>query len=805
MLLLIQLIAVFVVSAVCAMKRWPLKIWAPSVAGVLLILSIFATGPWWFLIVCWIVVIASAVIFSVPNLRMILISKPLFSRVKNILPPLSNTEKTALEAGETWWEADLFAGRPDWYKLQKLQLSKLTDEEQAFLDNQVEKLCSMLDDYTIVTDIKDLPAEVWNYLKRERFLGIVIAKEYGGLGFSALAHSAIVVKIATRCISAAVTVMVPNSLGPGELITHYGTSEQKQYYLPRLAKGEEIPCFGLTGPEAGSDATALTDHGIICRGQYNGKEVLGMRLTYNKRYITLAPIATVIGLAVKLYDPDGLFSNVKDLGITLCLVPRDVPGMEIGKRHSPQGLAFMNGPIRGKDVFVPLEFVIGGSQMIGQGWRMLMECLSIGRSISLPALSTATGILAYRMTGAYSRIRRQFNTAIGNFEGVEEVLAKIAGKAYLLESTRRFTASAVDKIGRPALASAITKYHLTELGRKVSNNTMDVHSGRGIQLGPRNYIGLGYHGVPLSITVEGANILTRNLIIFGQGAMICHPYVRHEVAAVSNPDQAAGLKSFDELLTNHIGYTMSNLIASLAYGLGAGLFLKSPHSELACEYRNLSRMSAALSICSDFALLILGGDLKRKERISARLGDVLSHLYLASSVIKQYEEQQCSAEDLPHVKWAVKYCLCKCQQAFDEFLANFPVRSVAWLMRILVFPLGKPYKKSSDKLDRQLAQKTMEPSKFRDVLTQLCYVGKNADDATGRIDQTFAKVIAAEPVYKKVHDAVRGGLIANSSSIEVKLQKALQEKIVTSEEVELVRMAERMRADAIAVDEFDKL
>lgn len=796
-LFLLQLVLVFGFVLAVSIKRLPVLVWMPSFAILLLLLSVFTTPPWVFLGLCWIVWLGLAVLLGVPPLRYRVLTQPLMERLNVILPPMSETERAALEAGDVWWEADLFRGRPDWKQLMGTTLPPLTQEEQAFLDNQVETLCGMLDDFKIVTQDHDLSKEVWEYLKKERFFGMIIPKEFGGLGFSGLAHSSIVVKIATRSVSASVDMMVPNSLGPAELLLHYGTPEQKQYYLPRLARGEEIPCFGLTGPEAGSDAAAIPDTGVVCKGQYDGKEVLGIRLNFDKRYITLAPVATVVGLAFRLSDPEHLLGDKKDIGITLALIPAKHPGVEIGERHDPMSLAFMNGPIRGKDVFIPLDWVIGGPAKVGQGWRMLMECLAAGRSISLPALSTAIAQLSYRMTGAYSLIRKQFKLPVGYFEGVEEALASIAGLTYLIEAARRVTVAAVDSHLKPAVASAIVKCHLTEMGRQVLNNAMDVHGGRGIQLGPRNYLGLYHFGVPISITVEGANILTRNLIIFGQGVFRCHPYVQAEMAAIANSD----LKAFDKLLLSHIGYAVSNLVAVKAMNLGAAPLFVRGKSPVVHYYRQLTRMSAALALTSDVAMLMLGGALKRKERLSARLGDVLSYLYLATSALKYYNDNQKSADDLLHVHWTVQYCLYNIQKAFNEFFENFPVRWVGCLLRVLIFPWGRPYQLPSDKLSHQLARKMLESSAFRDRLTSGCYIGKTVDDATGRIEDAFKKIIAVAPLEKKLQDAVRNKVVTGGS-FEAQLQNAIVAGVLTQKEVQQIQAAEAARLDVIQVDAF---
>ncbi len=799
----LQLILVLVFLSITAALRPPLPVWATGFGILLFLLTIITTPPWLFLMLCWLGLIIIAVCFGHPKVRQAIITKPILNRLRKVLPPMSETERIALEAGDVWWEAELFQGRPDWQKLMHTALPALSVEEQLFIDNQVETLCSMLDDWKITHDYHDLPAAVWQYLKQERFFGLVIPKEYGGLGFSALAHSTIIAKIATRSTSAAVTAMVPNSLGPGELLVHYGTPEQKNYYLPRLACGEEIPCFGLTATEAGSDATALPDVGIICKGVYAGKEIIGIKINFEKRYITLAPVATVIGVAFKLYDPEQLLGDQRDIGITLCLLPANHPGVEIGNRHLPADLAFMNGVVRGKAVFVPLDWIIGGVQMMGQGWRMLMECLSIGRSISLPALSLGISQLAYLTTGAYAHLRKQFKLPIGKFEGVEEGLADIAGYTYMLESIRRLTAAAVDSGIKPALASAIAKYHMTEMARKVLDWAMDIHAGRGVQYGPRNYLSLPHQAVPISITVEGANILTRNLIIFGQGALRCHPFVRAEMALVNAEDTVENFIQFDQILLNHIGFTASNLMSAFAMGLGGVYLVKAPEQgTLANLYRQLTRMSTALALTADIAMLTLGGALKRKERLSARLGDILSNLYMATSVLKYYQDQTDKTDDLIHVEWAVKTCLANIQKAFDNFFANFPHKIIGCLLKVVIFPLGRSYQGPSDHLSQQLAQKMQLPSAFRDRMTQYCYRGKQSDDNVGRLEQAFLKVLAVAPIEKKLSEAVHNGVMIESDNLDERLANALKAGVLTQVEAQQLRTAEEARRDAIAVDEF---
>ncbi|MCM2679457.1 acyl-CoA dehydrogenase [Echinimonas agarilytica] len=739
-----------------------------------------------------------------PDIRRNLVTKPIFSVFKKILPPLSDTEREAMEAGDIWWDGDLFGGKPNWNKLHSIPKPELSADEQAFMDNQVNELCAMLDDYKIVQEDKDMPPEVWQYLGKQGFFSLIIPKEYGGRGFSAIANSTIVSKIASRSLSAAVTVMVPNSLGPGELLMHYGTQEQKDRWLPGLAVGDEIPCFALTGPEAGSDAGAIPDVGVVCKGMHEGKEVVGIRLNFSKRYITLAPVATVLGLAFKLNDPDGLMGEQPDLGITCALIPADHEGILIGRRHNPLNLAFMNGTVYGNDAFIPLDWIIGGPDYAGRGWRMLVECLSAGRGISLPALSTASGHLSARMTGAYSYVRRQFGMPIGKFEGVQEAMARIGGYTYILEACRKMTAGSLDLGQSPSVVTAIAKFHMTELGRQINTDAMDIHAGRGIQLGPKNYLGHGYMGIPISITVEGANILTRNLMIFGQGATRCHPYVLKEMEAAANPNPDEGLKDFDGLLVKHIGFGISNFFGSLFMGLtGAKLNTAPVSGETATYYKQLTRMSRALALCSDFSMLVLGGDLKRKEMISARLGDVLSHLYMASAVLKHYEDDGRQQGDLPMVHYAMHWHLSEIGKALTGFFANFPNRLVAGVLKFCVFPVGNRYQSAPDAVSQAVANTLLAPSVVRDRLTHLCFIGDAEGDPTGDMERAFMAMYDCRHLEKKLKQAQRAGDLPSKIPMLELYEIAAQKNIVTMQEHEQLKAMDALRFDAINVDEFD--
>ncbi len=787
--------------AVVALAWWgvPLWVWTAAVAVYLGLLYPAGVVGVPGAVVAAALFIPPAVLLNLRPLRRRLLTRPIFTAFAKVLPPMSQTEREALEAGDTWWEAELFRGRPDWGRLFGYTLSELSGSERAFLDHEVETLCGMLDEDDMVRNRRDLPPEVWAYIKRERFFSLIIPEQYGGRGFSTAAQSAVVAKIATRSISTAVTVMVPNSLGPGELLIKYGTEEQKAHWLPRLADGSEVPCFALTGPDVGSDAASMPDYGVVCHGEHDGEEVLGIRLHFSKRYITLAPVATVLGLAFKLFDPDRLLGGEEARGITCALIPTAHPGIEIGRRHLPMGLAFQNGPVTGDGVFIPLDWVIGGREEAGRGWRMLMECLSVGRAVSLPALSAAAGLVSYRMTGAYARIRRQFKLPIGTFEGVREVMGRIGGCAYRLEACRRFTASAGDMGVKPSVASAIAKYHMTEMMRTVVNDAMDVHGGRSIIWGPRNYLAYGYQAIPVGITVEGANILTRNLIIFGQGAIRCHPYVLDEMEAARGGDLAA----FDRAFFAHAGYTVNRGVRTLLLGLtGARLALRPTTGWAGRYFQELERMSAALAFVANIAMAVLGGELKRRERLSARLGDVLSHLYLASAVLKYHHANGAPEDERPYVEWAVQDSLHQIQRAFDGFFHNLPVRPVAVLLRWTVFPFGRPYHASSDRVATAIAEGMVTAGGVRDRLTAVGYWGgERADDVTGRMERALALLEAAEPLYNDFIRWSAKGEVAGLT-FEERLADAVKQGRIDEAGAERLREYEAARYDAILTDAF---
>ena len=752
-------------------------------------------------------VIGAVIVFGIAPLRRALLSRAIFKVYKSILPQMSETERDALEAGTVWWEGELFQGDPDWNKLMAYPVPKLTAEEQSFMDNEVEQACAMVQDWQVTTELHDMSPEAWAYIKDKGFLGMIIPKKFGGLEFSAYAHSQVVTKLSTRCSAQSVSVMVPNSLGPAELLLHYGTEEQKNYYLPRLAKGLEIPAFALTSPWAGSDAASIPDSGIVCKGMWQGKEVLGMRVTWDKRYITLAPICTLLGLAFRLYDPDGLLGEKKDIGITCALVPSTTPGAELGQRHFPLNAMFMNGPARGKDVFMPLDFIIGGKEMAGKGWRMLMECLAAGRSISLPSSNAGMAQMTARAVGGYARVRNQFKMAVGRFEGVEEPLTRIGAYTYMMDSVRKMTAGAVDLGARPSVASAIAKYHVTELGRKVVNDGMDVIGGKGICLGPSNFLGRAYQQIPVGITVEGANILTRSLILFGQGAIRCHPYVLKEMQAAHNPDGVQGLKDFDKALFGHIFYTIRHCSRALRKGLTGSHFVSVPDNvapETRRYYQQLTRFSTAFAFLADVAMLVMGGELKRREKLSARLGDILSMMYLCSATLKRYESEGRQKDDAPLMHWAIWDAMYKAQMAFDGFLANFPNRSIGGVLRRIIFPLGHPYDVPSDKIGHQVAKLLITPSAARDRLTAETYVPKVETEAVGAIELALQATIDAEPIDAKIRLAEKEGVFVNIPEANVRdiAQVAYAKSVITAEEYALLKRRNHLRDIVIHVDDF---
>lgn len=775
------------------------------VAAYLLAMGLFSSAPTWLMTLLWLMLIIKSCIFVLPELRRKWFSAPLFAWFQRTLPPLSQTERDAIDAGTVWWDGELFSGRPNWNTLLAYPKAQLSEEEQAFIDGPTEQLCAMVSDWQISQDL-DLPPEAWAFIKEQGFFALIIPKAYGGKGFSAYAHSQVAMKLATRSGDLASTVMVPNSLGPAELLLHYGTEAQRNHYLPRLARGDEIPCFALTGPLAGSDAGSMPDTGIVCKGQWQGQEVLGLRLNWEKRYITLGPVATLLGLAFKAYDPEHLLGDIDDLGISLALIPTDTPGVEIGKRHLPLGAAFMNGPNSGKDVFIPLDYLIGGQAMLGKGWMMLMNCLSVGRSISLPAVGTGAAKYTSLVTGQYARIREQFNVPLAAFEGIQESLARIAGNAWLMDSARILTAKAVDLGEKPSVLSAILKYHLTERGRECIQHAMDVHGGKGIIMGPNNYLGRNWQGAPIFITVEGANILSRNLMIFGQGAIRCHPFVLKEMALAGREDHDQALKEFDALVLRHISFAMGNAASTLILGLGLGHFEKAPGDALSQGYfRALNRQAAAFALLADLCMMLLGGSLKRRERLSARLGDVLSHLYLSSAALKHYYDQASPDHLQPLLRWAMEENLGQSEKALDRLLDNFPNRFLGCALRLLVFPFGRRHTGPSDELDAEVAALIgrAQGDPALEALLSGCYRPENAEDPVGALHHASQQLVASEPLQHTLHQALKSGQVVPAPG-QSPIDAALQAGVLQASEALTLHAAERARRRVIDVDAFDK-
>lgn len=795
-------LAFLLVGAFAAYHRIRLAYWA-AITATLLVACWLLGANHTATLVAAVLVALTAVPLLIPAIRKPLVTAPLLKFFRKVLPPLSQTERIALETGSVGFEGELFTGDPDWNKLLTYPKPQLSAEEQAFLDGPVEELCRMTNDWEITHVHADLPPELWAFIKKNKFFGMIIPKEYGGLGFSALAHHKVIQKIASVSSVVSSTVGVPNSLGPGELLNHYGTDEQKDYYLPRLAAGEEVPCFGLTGPFAGSDATSIPDFGIVCKGEWNGANVLGVKLTFDKRYITLAPVATLIGLAFRMYDPDKLIGDTRDIGITLALLPRETPGVEIGRRHFPLNSPFQNGPIHGKEVFIPLSQLIGGVDKAGLGWNMLNECLAVGRSITLPSTASGGAKAGALVTGAYARIRKQFGLSVGRFEGVEEALARIGGKAYAISALSQATAAAVDRGDVPSVPSAIAKYHCTEMGREVSKDVMDVVGGKGIILGPRNFAGRSWQAAPIAITVEGANIMTRSLLIFGQGAILCHPWVMKEMKAAGNPDQQAGMEEFDRNLFGHIGFAISNAVRSFWFGLTGAKIGSAPGDDYTRRYfRKLDRYSANLALMADVSMLLLGGKLKFKESLSGRLGDVLSHIYMTSAMLKRYHDEGAPVADQPLLAWAFHDSVHKIELALSAALRNFPIRPVVWLLWPLIFPWGRRAVAPNDRLGHRVAALLMTPNEARDRLGEGVFLTPCENNPGGRINSYLAKAILAEPVERKFIKALKNSDI-EALDFASQLDEGVREGWITADERKQLEELREITLETITVDDFD--
>ncbi len=808
MIIALILLAIAVVLLIAGYRRISLKQWTILLVGIMVAWSLYRLSCGCFGIFFWVGwgVTGLVALFNLDGLRHNLFIKPIFKLYRKLLPKMSDTEREALEAGTVWWDAEVFAGRPDWNKLLDAPKPKLSPREQAFIDGPVREVCAMANQFEINHVHRKLPDEIWQFLKEKGFFGMIISEDHGGLGFSVQAQSEVVSILSTRSIALAVTVMVPNSLGPGELLHRFGTKAQQDYYLPRLASGEEIPAFGLTGPYAGSDAASMRDTGIVCKGQFNGEEVIGFRLNWEKRYITLGPVCTVLGLAFQAYDPDGLLDGEDDLGITLALIPIDLPGVEIGRRHFPAGQAFQNGPNSGEDVFVPISYVIGEEEGIGNGWSMLMAALAAGRAISLPAQGVSGTKAAARLVSAYAQVRKQFNISIGRMEGVEEAIAQIAGQAYLLEAARNLTNTAIDMGEQPSIISAILKFEATNRMRDSITNAMDVLSGKGICVGPNNLMFDAHAAMPIAITVEGANILTRSLIIFAQGSIRCHPWLFKEMTAAQMTDEEEALESFEKALCGHISFIIGNFCGSLIHNMTAARFVPAPSKDQVSPrtrgwYKNLGRASQNYALLSDLTLLLLGGAVKRKQRITARFADALGELYLMSAALKRFEDDGRPEEDLIFVKWAMANGLARIQDSYEAILQNFPNRPLAWLLRWVVFPYGRRFEPVRDKLERDMVRAILKPGEVRDRLTRGVYIPDDPTDPMAILEDTFKDSERADSIWKKMRQSEKAGTIKRGYGPDHYISANNKAVISADERDFLIAYEEKVRK-VIDVDDF---
>jgi len=773
-------------------RGWP--IWS-----FLLFFLLYGFGaPYWLLTAAAIV----ALILHIKPIRAQLVSRPIMNLLKrlHVLPSISETERVALDAGTVWVDGEIFSGAPDFKAILKDPYPELSAEEKAYLDGPVEELCRITDDWKIFKE-QDLPFEVWEYIKKEKFFGLGIPKQYGGLGFSPSGMNAIVSKIGTRSIPLCVDVMVPNSLGPAELLIHYGTDEQKAYYLPRLAKGEEIPCFALTEPNAGSDAGAISSEGIIFKGTDG---LLYIRLNWNKRYITLAAVSTLLGLAFQLRDPENLLGRGIFPGITCALIPTKTPGVVLGKRHNPLGVPFINAPTEGHDVVVSVDQIIGGVVQAGNGWKMLMETLAGGRGIFLPALGRGCSKKISLVVGAYGTVRQQFHLPIGKFEGVEELLARIGGHTYLLEAISRFTCGALDKGKKPAVISAIAKYTSTELNRLVVNDAMDMVGGAGIILGPRNLIGHSYMSLPIGITVEGSNILTRSLIIFGQGMIRCHKYAIKEMEAIQNNK----VGDFDTVFWEHIHFAIRNSFRSVLLSITRGYLAPAPvKGPTAKYYRRLTWASATFALLADLALVTQGGALKKKEKLSGYFADALSWQYLAICALRRYEAEGRKAEDLPFVEWACEQALANIQEAFDRIFNNFPVPVIGSLLRgpvAMWSRLNTLGVKPSDKRSHQVVEALLNPGPHRERLKAGVYLPKVSNgfpEPMVQLEEAFRALQECREIYDKINKATKAGALKRDDSKQPFLS-AMEAKVITPSEYDQLLKTEKLRNEVVQVDSF---
>lgn len=779
-----------------------------SIVALITVIVTAIISPW--SLILGIPIALLCLVLLIAPLRQSLITKPVYKALGGAMPSMSDTEREALDAGTSWWEKELFMGAPNWDTFAKYPYPELSAEEQSFIENEVETLCAMLDEWKIQHKDKELSPEAWQFIKSNGFLGLIIPKEFGGLEFSSYAQSRVMSKIASRSPTAAVTCMVPNSLGPGELLMHYGTDEQKQRWLPGLAKGDEVPCFGLTGPEAGSDAGAIPDTGVVCYGTHEGEQVLGLRMNFSKRWITLAPIATVVGLAFKMHDPEGLLGNPQktDYGITCALVPASHKGVIIGPRHNPIGSPFMNGTVDGKDVFIPLDYIIGGVENAGRGWRMLMECLGVGRGISLPALSTSASEMTYLSVGAFAKVREQFKISVGKFEGVQDATSRMASNTYMLEAFRHLVTCGLNQGGTPSVMTAMAKYYATETMRSVVNDGMDVVGGRAVQMGPRNFLATPYQAIPVSITVEGANILTRSLMIFGQGAMRCHPYLFDELQLLQSDDKASATKKFDTLFFKHLGYTFNRGAKAFVAGYVGG----SNHAPSFADgftrpyYKHINRLSASFALTADMALGLLAGDLKRKEMLSGRLADIHGHLFISTAILQFYEYGTKSDAERLHAEVALQNSFYTIQEAFLSLFANFPNRMAASLVSFVTFPSGRIFTPPDDELKRKLGDTFMDDfaaNPFRDYLKTMVYYNTEADDVTGRMEHAYQTLLDIEPLWQKFKKAEHKDSF-EGLTFEDHVVYASQNGDITEEEAEVLIQYNALRFDSLLTDVFDK-
>ena len=772
-------------------------------SAVSLAVAIFASLNLVFIALLGIVTVLAG-LANLKGLRRNKISKPFFDLFKKMLPPLSETEREAIDAGTVWWDGELFSGDPDWKSLTSIDKPQLSQEEKDFIDGPVTELCRMTDAWKINHDWNVIPDHITQYVRDNGFLGMIIPKQYGGLALSAMAQSEVLIKLSNTGAAITYLVAVPNSLGPGELLIKYGTEEQKNHYLPRLASGKEIPCFALTAPLAGSDATSIPDTGVVCKGMWEGKEIIGMRLNFSKRYITLSPIATLVGLAFKLQDPDHLIGDIDDYGITCALLPHDTEGMTIGRRHLPVGEAFLNGPILGEDVFVPLDYIIGGTKMAGKGWRMLVNCLSVGRCITLPSGGAAFAKRAIMGTSAYTSLRKQFGVQLKNFEGIQKPLARMTGLGYIINAARTHTIQSVDKGEKPAVPSAIIKYHCTEMARQCVIDAMDIHGGKAVMKGPKNYIATGYESIPVAITVEGANILTRNLMIFGQGATRSHPYVLKEMELAQQESSDEVIDAFDDVLFKHIGYSITNAVRSVSYALTGSRITSNPgHPRLARYYAHLSRFSAAFALIADISMLSLQARLKFMEMLSARMGDLLSDLYLASMVIKHYENDDCPEEDFPIVQWALEYLIHDYQEAFRAIVQNYPNRLLAGLLKAVVFPLGMRFAPPSDELEKKVVDVVTQNNAARDRLLAGLYMEDGDNNPLAHVNAVFLESLGLEPINDKIRQALKDKALPKLQGLEL-IKAAHEAEVISDTEANQLKSFDEHLMSVIHVDDFEQ-